>query len=546
VIAARAAILAAAASLALAACGDVKQSAGTPRAAARPPSTSMQPAPTPSPLAAARGRPNLILFMTDDQALGDMSAMPLVQQHVASQGVTFDNSFASWPLCCPSRATAFTGQYAHNHKVLGNYPPAGGHVAFVDDDETLAVWLQRAGYQTSHVGKYLNMYGVDGRGATYVPPGWSQWHGLVDPSTYRMWGYTINHNGKLRNYGAYDDEDPALYQTDVLRDVALDQINRFAHGTQPFFLSIAPLAPHEEIEEVHVNRGYPGPRPAPRHQGSLAHVPLPMPPSFDEREMGDKPKVVAAFAQVFAGESLAQRAARHRRRLESLRSVDEAIAAIIARLAQLHLLDNTYFVFTSDNGWFNGEHRIAVGKFLMYEPSIRVPLIVRGPGVPAGRRSDELVANVDLAPTFVELAGAAARRVMDGRSLMAYARDPSLRTNRPILLDAPLEQVLGQSLGKGKPPVAVPPLRGLRTQRFSYVEYGTGEVELYNLVEDPYQLRSRHNDPTMSGLQAGFRKAVAHYATCAGDSCRADIGVAVPRAAATRRSPPRARPAPAR
>jgi arylsulfatase A-like enzyme len=509
-------------SAALVACGGTATTTTRQMPSAAPPPLPQVKA-GPSALSQSRnGKPNLVMIMTDDQTVEDMIALPQTRELIGARGVNFGNSFASWPLCCPSRATAFTGQYAHNHMVLGNYPPAGSSEAFITDDESLAVWLQRAGYATTHIGKYLNGYGIDSRGMDYVPPGWNEWHGMVDPSTYQMWGYTINHNGRLQTYGRANVEDPALYQTDVLRSIAVDAIDRFADGTQPFFLSLAFLAPHEELGDVpKAGEQYPGPRPAPRHRNAFANVQLPRPANFDEANLYRKPRFVADFSRAFAGETMAERTGRYRRRLAALRAVDEAVAAIVARLAALQLLDNTYIVFTSDNGWFNGEHHIALGKYLFYEPSIRVPLLLRGPGIPAGHISDELVANVDLAPTLVDLAGARAGRPMDGRSLMPYARDATLRTRRPILLDAPHDQAI--KVVNGTPQAVVPAMRGLRTPRFAYFEHGTGEVELYNMIEDPDQLRNVHEMPLYHHVEAAMHEALARYSNCAGPTCRADV-----------------------
>ncbi len=473
------------------------------------------------PVAAATGevpsQPNLILIMTDDQAMADLAAMPDVLRLLREEGVAFARSFASWPLCCPSRATAFTGQYAHNHGVLGNTPPEGSHSAFTTDSETLPVWLQRAGYRTTHIGKYLNGYGADSRGSTYIPPGWDQWQGLVDPSTYGMWGYTVNRDGVLQTYGDLNDEDPALYQTDVLRELALDSITASAQTGQPFFLSVAFLAPHEELAEAAGEGGaHPGPRPAPRHAGLFAAAQVPEPLSFYEADTSDKPAVVQALARAGSRETAEGLALRFRRRLESLRAVDEAVAAIVAHLAALGVLERTYIVFTSDNGWFNGEHGLPGGKRLMYEPSVRVPLLMRGPGLSVGT-SQEPVANVDLTPTFLELADAtAAGRVIDGRSLLPYARDLALRSERPIVLESPIRQQIGGG-------AELPAMRGLRTRQWSYVEYDTGEVELYDLVRDPGQLQSLHDDPAEQARRTEFHEALSQYASCAGDSCRAEL-----------------------
>jgi arylsulfatase A-like enzyme len=481
----------------------------------------VEPAKTSAVVATDPAKPNLVLIMTDDQTVRDLAAMPWTLTFLRNQGMAFSNSFVSWPLCCPSRATLFSGLYAHNHNVLGNYPPDGAAQAFTTDNETLPVWLQRAGYSTIHIGKYLNGYGADRRGSTYVPPGWNDWMGLVDPATYRMWGYTVNQNGVLTTYGEESVEDPMMYQTDQLKRMALEALDRAGAAGKPFFLSFAPLAPHEEIPETPPpGASFPGPRPAPRHKGSLSWVPLPQPLSFDEADLSDKPSIVSAVANFWnRGEPMSNRVGRYQRRLEALRAVDETVWWIVVKLKVMGLLDNTWIVFTSDNGWFNGEHHVDLGKYLMYEPSIRVPLLIRGPGVTPGTISNELVANIDLAATFLELAGATPGRVIDGRSLLPFVRNPALTTTRPILLDAPHEQML---FGGANPPT-IPAMRGLRTKRFAYIEYGSGDVELYDLVNDPGEMSSVHANATYGGVRAGLHAALQQYQGCVGDPCRAEL-----------------------
>src|SRR5919199_938362 len=165
--------------------------------------------------AATPKRPNILILETDDQTLAEMAVLPNVRRLIGAQGVTFDNNFDSYSLCCPSRATLLTGQYSHNNGVRGNKPPDGGYYK-LDSTNTLAVWLRDGGYYTVHLGKYLNGYGT--RNKTEIPPGWSEWHGAVDPSTYRYYGYTLNENGTLHTYCARPE--PACYQTDVYRDKA--------------------------------------------------------------------------------------------------------------------------------------------------------------------------------------------------------------------------------------------------------------------------------------------------------------------------------------
>src|SRR5687768_7434485 len=196
---------------------------------------------TADPAALPVPRPDIVVVMTDDQTLRDMAAMPNTRRMIGGAGATFTNAYVSYPLCCPSRATFLTGQLAHNHGVRTNAPPDGGYEA-LDRDHTLPVWLRAAGYDTIHVGKYLNGYGM--RRRPTVPPGWSEWYSLVDKSTYQMWGYSMFENGTLTTYGDFDVEDPALYQTDVLRDKAVAAVEAHALDPDPFFLSLMFVAPH--------------------------------------------------------------------------------------------------------------------------------------------------------------------------------------------------------------------------------------------------------------------------------------------------------------
>ena len=191
------------------------------------------------PQAAASPRPNIVVLETDDQTLAEMEVLPSVKRLIGDQGVTFDNNFDSFSLCCPARATFLTGQYAHSNGVQGNTLPNGGYYK-LDSTRTLPVWLQRAGYYTALVGKYLNQYGT--RNQTEVPPGWSDWHGAVDPTTYRYYNYTLNENGRLTSYCA--NAAPECYSTDLYAEKAVEIIRRRAPSAQPFFLWVTPLAPH--------------------------------------------------------------------------------------------------------------------------------------------------------------------------------------------------------------------------------------------------------------------------------------------------------------
>ena len=489
--------------------------------------------------AAGPSKPNVVVIMTDDQTVEALGVMQATRALLGDAGAMFTRSYSSFPLCCPSRATFLTGRYAHNHGVLENEAPTGGYYR-LDSRNTLPVWLQAAGYRTIHVGKYLNSYGT--KNPTEIPPGWNDWHAIIDPTTYQMWGYTMNDNGTTHTYGDFNVEDPALYQTDVLRGKAVDAIHGLAGTDQPFFMTFWTLAPHREVTTL-ANQG--GPRPAPRHAGTFAGLEMPRPPSFNEEDMSDKPLFMRLKPSLDAA-GIADIEQRYRNELESLLAVDEAVAAIVDALATEGMLDNTYIVFTSDNGFFHGEHRTPVEKILAYEPSAKVPLLIRGPGIAAGTVVDELVANLDLAPTIVALTGAKPSRPMDGRSLMPFIADPGRHTRRPILLESLLpiggstlqfftEQLpfpVGLATSEAAGPLpslplgqAVLPYQGIHTERYVYVEYLTGEHELYDLAVDPWQLRSRHLDPRYARTQLALALQLARLRLCFGNLCRAETGV---------------------
>jgi N-acetylglucosamine-6-sulfatase len=441
-------------------------------------------------------QPNIVVIMADDMTLDDLRVMEKTRALIGS-GATFRNSFVTAPLCCPSRATFLTGQYPHNNGVFKNEPPNGGYTA-LDHTNTLAVWLQAAGYYTSHIGKYLNGYGIENP-PTEVPPGWSNWQGLVDPTTYAMYGYTLNDNGQLITYGEAD----ADYQTDVLADRAVQTIAEAAQR-QPFFLSIAPVPPHR------TGIGG-GPTPAPRHEGAFDNVPLPQPPSFNEADMSDKPLFFRNLSRIPRDE-VREMTDRYHDRLASLLAVDDLVGRVVNALADTGALANTVLIFTSDNGYFQGEHRLRhpASKGWAYDEASHVPLLIRGGGFPSGATADQFVSLVDLAPTIVELTGATPGLSMDGQSVLPIALDPELGTGRDLLIEIILQ---------------VGTYEAVRNESFLYVEHNTGERELYDMRPgsanyDPYQLQSRHADSAYSQIMAELAARLNELRICSGTSCR--------------------------
>jgi N-acetylglucosamine-6-sulfatase len=446
---------------------------------------------------ASHAAPNFVAVLTDDQDEASLRLMPHVQRELVDRGVRFTHFYTTYPECCPSRATFLTGQYAHNHRVLSNVPPDGGFDAF-DDANTLPVWLQRAGYRTAYVGKYLNGYGWSalGNSPTYVPPGWSTWAALVDHTEYQMYGYDLNVDGEVRAYG----DAPSDYQTDVLSRLG----ERFLHGAagpRPFFLTVAPLAPHDEGVLEDRPRAPRNPRPAPRDMGSFSGKPLPRPPSFNEGDVGDKPDFVGKHDRLDHGE-LADLTELYRSRLESLLAVDDMVHDLLHTLRATHELANTIFVFTSDNGFLLGQHRL-VGKDVIYEESAKVPLVVRGPGFPSAVVRRQLVGNVDLAPTIAALARVTPGLTVDGTSLLPVARSASAGRQRDLLLEVLAQHVVS----------------AVRTPRYLFAKYGTGETELYDLTRDPYELRNRARDPDYSRQRQRLSVELQRLRHCAGGDC---------------------------
>jgi N-acetylglucosamine-6-sulfatase len=477
----------------------------------------------PDPARAESKRPNVVVLMTDDQTVRDLRGMRHTRRLLAQEGVRFTRSFVSYPLCCPSRATYLSGRYPHNHKVRGLHAPTGGYGRFRKAN-SLPVWLRRAGYYSAHIGKFLNGYGSEA--PADVPPGWNEWYGAIDPTTYRMWGYTLNENGRRRSYGRRFDEDPDLYQTDVYSRKATDFIDRRSRESDPFFLSVAFLAPHHEEAPVRARTGVTV-RSAPRHRGARRFTRRQRPRSFNEPDISDKPRFRRRQSPRLDRRAAAQIAANYRARQESLMAVDEAVRDIVASLRRNGVLQRTYILFTSDNGFLQGEHRVRSGKMLVYDPSTGVPLLVRGPGIPRGRVSSELVTNEDLAPTITKVARARPGGFVDGRSLLPYARRPRRHSRRPLLHETGgLKPVTipGQDTGPFTQLKRILTYRAVRTRRYLWVEYRNGSRELYDRRRDPAQLHSLHADPRYAAARRALHRLSLRLARCRGRACRAPTG----------------------
>jgi N-acetylglucosamine-6-sulfatase len=457
------------------------------------------PAANPGQATAASTTPNVIVIESDDQTAESMRVMKNVNTLIGGEGATFQNSFVNYSLCCPSRATFLTGEYAHNHHVVSNKGPNGGFARFesLHGNNNLAVWLRDAGYHTALIGKYLNGYNT-----LAVPPGWSEWYAAIG-ADQAVYNYHLNENGTSVYYGYK----PADFKQDVLTQKAVDFIDRRALATEPFFLWLTYTAPHWG--------GLPDPNPpkdcrgtatpAPRHAHAFDSEPLPKPPNFNESDVSDKPAAIRNHARLTA-DQVADIQRRYRCQLESLLSVDEGVKKVVDALTATGELANTLLIYTSDNGFFHGEHRIFDGKMNVYEESIRVPLQMRGLGIPPGVKVSDLAINADLAPTLVDAANANPGLVMDGRSLIPLAQQPGIARGRQLLIEQPV--------GDTKTSFAA-----IRTERYMYAEHGTGEKELYDLQKDPFELQSRHNAPAYASVKSQLATRLHQLRHCAGAGC---------------------------
>ena len=443
----------------------------------------------------AEGRPNIILIVTDDLDVASASEVPSLEEYITDRGLTFENAFVTYPLCCPSRATILTGQYPHNHLVRSNGPPRGGFETFHElgrERSTMATWLDEAGYETALFGKYLNGYGSTDR--DHIPPGWDEWYGTVGTTQ-------LNQNGQLVTYEA------DTYLDDALSGLAQDFVRRQERKDVPFFLYLSVHAPHVPA------------RPAPRHEALYQGLRAPRPPSFDEANVSDKPGWVRRLSLDSTDEKRIDKLDPDR--LRTMAAIGEMIGGLLETLQRTGKLDNTYVVLTSDNGYHMGQHRLGLGKQSAYEEDIRVPLMVRGPGLPSGVSRDEMVLNNDFAPTFADLAGLPPPATVDGRSLASLL--DRTQGNAPASWRTAFEirnwdDKKDEASYRAVTPV--PAYRAVRTQRYLYVEYESKEHELYDLRKDPYELNNLY-DSTTPALISELDARLDALGDCAGEGCRA-------------------------
>jgi N-acetylglucosamine-6-sulfatase len=454
----------------------------------------------------SQGRPNILLVLTDDQDAGSLSEMPNVQTQLVDRGTTFDRAYATTPLCCPSRASILRGQYAHNHNLWDNQPPKGGFRGFRElglEESTVATWLDKAGYHTGFVGKYFNAYGSYENPTTHVPPGWDRWVGYEGgPQQQSVEGaFKVNDQGEVARIEVADEHD-----TDYFARKAEDYV-RNREPNRPWFLMVATNAPHVPA------------RASARNENAYAGRTMPKMPSFNEADLSDKAAVWRdnpALPEECPPDGRRKKPGEKlrcvpeadevwRNRIESLRDVDDMVERLVDTLHKEGFAENTYVILASDNG-FALYHNRVFSKGAPYEPSQRIPLVIRGPGVPEGRVDHRLVANIDLAPTFVQWAGARAPDFVDGRSLVPVLTNPKVPWRTRLLF----EHRLGSQ-----------DFDAVRTSANQvYIEYPlTNETEYYDLDKDPYELDGEAETPPPQ-----LDGHLEDLGRCAGARCRVADG----------------------
>jgi arylsulfatase A-like enzyme len=495
-------------------------------------------------------RPNIVFILTDDldATTYDPAQFPELNQLMTSVGLTFSRFYVDDSLCCPSRSTILRGQYVHNTGVLNNTTPTGGFQKFHaegDENSTIATWLHARGYRTGLFGKYLNGYPATVP-REYIPPGWDTWVSPSGGNPYGEYRYELNDNGKLVEYG----NQPSDYLVDVLGRKATQFIASVGH--RPFFAYIAPYVPHEPAT------------PAPRYVNAFPGLTAPHPPSYDQQApanspawLHDRPPLSSAVQRYID--------ILYRRRMQDMLSVDDLLREVVDTLRSTGQLNNTYIFLGSDNGFHLGQHRLPPGKETAFDEDIRVPLVVRGPGVPHGTTS-AMGMNTDLAPTFAALAGAKVPRFVDGRSLVPvmhsgttpkvwrrgaliehYGRvdvhQPGSATTTtqppsrflptsPVAPSEPDADEEFNRVGSGAAPnarlplrslnafgVAVPEYKALRTGRYLLVQYTDGQYQLFDTTRDPYELvdlSGPHAPPVLGRLS----RALSRLGHCRAGACR--------------------------
>lgn len=498
-------------------------------------------------------RPNVVLIVADDMRVGDLRFAPRTRTLVGRHGLTFRNSFSPYPLCCPARASLLTGTYAHNHRVWWHDRPFG-YAAF-DDRRTLATSLRAAGYRTGLIGKYLNGYGpmrsrVTGRpSARYVPRGWSDWRASLDIGVPGVHGGTgayfdpaFNVNGRI------DNSHRGHYSTDVIGRFAVGMAQRFSRGSRPFFMHVNFFAPHfggppepddpPAFAKDSAGRSHDLRTPARpawvrgRFDRLITHAAgLPRDGGPAEANVSDKPSSIRRLTEPSARERFWMREST-RQRAEAVFVMDRQIGRLISRLKRTGEWRDTVLMFTSDNGYFLGEHRRRSGKVFAQEPSLRVPFLVTGPGMRSGSDRYDPITTVDVTATILDLANAAPPHRPDGASRVPTMLRGDRGWRTAVVTESALPGRHRRAPGFNDRRTAI----GLRTARYSYIVNRGALDELYDLVTDPLQNHNRIHSRALRPARRALHAVWRELRNCRGSGCRAPLPATLSATAAKERS----------
>ncbi len=452
---------------------------------------------------------NVVFILADDLDWNLFNQLPRMVA-LRDQGMTFTNHTVTDSLCCPSRVSILRGQYIHNHKVISNISETGGGWPTFrkrgEEKDCLPVWLSNAGVTTALYGKYLNDYPEKRSQATYVPPGWDEWAVPISRGdSYTGYNYVLNENGKLKPFG----KEPQDFLNDVITNKAANFIRT---AQEPFFLELSTYSPHRPAPVARRNLNKQG--------GAIA----PRTPLYNTYGI-DEPAWLSG-TRLLNAKQLANVDKQWRKRAKSAESVADSVQALMAMLKATGKDKNTLVVVTADNGYHMGERRMFKGKRTPYASDTVVPMIVIGPGVPAGATVNEMTSTIDLAPTFSEVLGTSAPNWVDGRSIMGFLPAGETPSN---WRDAALSESLGISTPDDPDyqKNAPPQFFALRTPKWLYVEYVDGSRTLYNRENDPFEMVNliKSADPL---LVASLSAQLMQLSTCSGDTCRVADSIQLP------------------
>lgn len=481
------------------------------------------------------GKPNIVFILTDDQdvVLGGLTPLKKTETLIGQHGVKFDNMFVTSPLCCPSRSSILTGQYIHNHRARNNSISGGcSSPGWQQGPEkhSVSTYVKKLGYRTFFGGKYLNQYGMPQVGGPeHVPPGWDEWVGLVGNSRY--YNYTLSVNGNPEKHG---DTYASDYLTDILKEHAVSFINEQSEASPPFFMMVATPACHAPFT------------PAPQYKDNFNTSKAPRTKSFNTAGGPTKHWLIRNTPHPMKDSSINASDSIFRNRWRTLLSVDDLVDQVVQALDKGKHLENTYIIFSSDNGFHLGQFSLPQDKRQLYEFDVRVPFMIRGPGVMTNKTSQSPILNIDIAPTIVELAGGKAPESMDGRSILPLLKADGESSHKGGNANW-RSDFLVQHFGEGDLKIGGCPqlspgvsccwpncvcedawnntyscVRSLSSSEdMMYCEFNDKEafVELYDIKKDPDQLTNIVKKVAPKFLAKKHSRLV-DLATCAGDSCR--------------------------